>query len=178
MIVQVIGPNGAGKSTVVRRLLKADGEPLYGTHELILGYSVPRYQTGVVGRYTSPCGGCDTISSQDEVKARIKKFAKHYKHVVFEGVIVSTCFGSYLDFLTELGKPFTFAFLLPTIEECTRRVEKRRTARDAKGTWNKDALVSKHNYVSRMLQRCKDEGIKHVELDPSTPYNKLITLLR
>jgi predicted ABC-type ATPase len=166
MIINITGPNGSGKSTLVHKLL---GDATLVTehkdsNDKIYGYSfkIGKRKIGIVGRYITACGGCDSISSQKEVRRLVKKFAESHDHVIFEGVIVSTCFNTYHKFLQTLEKPFTFFILLPPVDTCIARVKKRRAARGDDLNFNEDNLRSKHRYITNVAERCANEEIPHV----------------
>ncbi len=93
MIINLRGTSGSGKSTIVRTLMKMY-DRVEPTEECqrIVGYTCfragnPLY---VVGRYTTPCGGCDTLNGMDYIYNFIHTAAGAGKDVIFEGLIVAS----------------------------------------------------------------------------------------
>jgi hypothetical protein len=182
MIVSIRGTNGSGKSTLVRQYMsKLVGvEP---TTELgkIIGYS-GRNRTGntvgIVGRYETDCGGCDTIKTQDLVIARVKN-AAHFGHAVFEGVIVGDIYGRYKA-LSDEYEPgqFVFAYLDTPLALCLERVGKRRAAKGKDPTDFNAALVEqKYNNTVRQAAKARREGATVITLNHKACLGQLISLL-
>jgi hypothetical protein len=120
MILNIRGTHGSGKSWVVHQLLKEPNEAIDD-----YGYYIPKWDCGVVGRYNTPCGGCDGIKSADEVVKRVRAFYGMFRHVVFEGILVSHTFKRYSDLADELPG-FWFLFLDTPLATCISRVKARR----------------------------------------------------
>src|ERR1700728_2509164 len=105
MLLSVRGTNGSGKSTLVRSLLDGSERPLYGA----LGWRPEAYElmlarpTYVIGPYESPCGGSDAIQPYSLICPLIEKYAKA-GHVVFEGSLISTCWGAVGKLLESYGR--------------------------------------------------------------------------
>jgi hypothetical protein len=143
MIVQIQGASGAGKSTMVR-LLMAHLEKLGAKRDAIedddgrvLGYRFDltrRKKTRsfyFVGKYETPCGGCDQVGSAAEVVRRVQRWAKG-GDVLFEGLLISSCQGTVGLAMQRYGKRFAYVFLDTPLKTCLRRVEQRRRARARK----------------------------------------------
>jgi hypothetical protein len=132
VIINIRGTHGAGKSTAVRAVMaRGEVEPIYG----VLGprlpeayeLELPRVEVPIfaIGPYTSPCGGCDRISSNEIIMTLIRKYAEH-GHALFEGALISSTYGAVGALLERWGKDSVFVFLSTPLEECLRRVEARR----------------------------------------------------
>src|SRR5712664_2403301 len=126
VIVNIRGTNGSGKSTAVTRYTESVGvaEELK-ENSRTWAY---RLQNGVfvLGRYTTACGGCDTIKTFAELKAAVTELASHGP-VLFEGVLWSTCFKPSVELAQSLPKHhLIFAMLDTPADECLRRVLARR----------------------------------------------------
>lgn len=131
-IFDIRGTHGSGKSTIPKTILNeyahtsVKGLPLtYEGKVGILGYSVPDLELFILGKYETPCGGCDGIKTQDEIKARVEKYSKT-SNVLLEGILVAHTFGPWLEFSE--GKDWRFLFLDTPLEECIKRVNDRRRA--------------------------------------------------
>lgn len=141
MIINIRGTNGSGKSTLVRTLLGiADRGALEGARARevpIVGFTTPdgkpRSISGLeapergliaVGSYRNECGGSDGIKTQDLVCEAVTAAAGKARHVLFEGVIVSTLFSRYLALSARLGG-MVWAYLDTPVEVCLERIATR-----------------------------------------------------
>jgi thymidylate kinase len=182
MIVSIRGTNGSGKSTLVRSYMKTLSK-VVPTEELgkIIGYSgynrTGNY-VGIVGRYETDCGGCDTIKTQDLVVERVKN-AAHFGHCVFEGVIVGDIYGRWKALSDEYAPgEFVFAYLDTPLELCLERVGKRRAAKGKDPTDFNTALVAqKYNNAKRQLAKAEREGATVIVLDHTKDVKQLAKLL-
>lgn len=154
MILNIRGTHGSGKSWIVHQLLKQPHEEIGG-----LGYWIPEWDCGIIGRYSNVCGGCDQIKSADEVVERVHKFADLFKHVVFEGILVSHTFKRYSDLATELkDKDFWFLFLDTPLAKCISRVKDRRLAKgNEKPLDPKNIIHDWHCIFEKVKQKCLDQ---------------------
>lgn len=184
MIVSIRGTNGSGKSTLVRNYMsKLVGiEPVteIGTSKII-GYQ-GRNRTGntvgIVGRYETDCGGCDTIKTQDLVVRRVKSQA-HFGHVVFEGVIVGDIYGRYKALADEYPPGvFVFAYLNTPLEVCLARVAERRARKGKDPTdFNATLVEQKYNNARRQMAKAEHEGATVICLDYKNDIKQLTKLL-
>lgn len=152
MVINVRGTSGSGKTTLVRGLMSlGEKVPLIGstgTHKRPEAYQVVNISEKpdlfVIGSYENVCGGCDAISTQDEICRRVRLYAPQ-GNTVMEGLLMSHLFSRYRDLDRELnhttsdrfqcGIKFVWAFLDTPLEVCLDRVKARRQARyDAKPT--------------------------------------------
>lgn len=145
MIINLRGTNGSGKSTVARGLMAHDPATKIvnlapsgqkGLVEtFVQGYHVPNLDLCVVGLYKTACGGCDGIKTQELIHESVKLAAGRYKHVFFEGVVVSTIFSSYLTLATHFklhDKPFVWAYMDTPLQLCLDRVGDRNGGKQLK----------------------------------------------
>jgi hypothetical protein len=88
----------------------------------------------VVGPYTTQCGGCDAVKTQDECCNSVRTFASQ-GDVVFEGLLISHIFDRYHKLDHEMADKYSqhtiWAFLDTPLEVCLDRVRSRRNARAA-----------------------------------------------
>lgn len=184
MIVSIRGTNGSGKSTLVRsymhKLQVVEPVTELGGNKIIGYQGTNRVgnTVGIVGRYETDCGGCDTIKTQDLVIQRVKDQA-HFGHVVFEGVIVGDIYGRY-KVLSDEYPPgvFVFAYLNTPLEICLERVAKRRAAKGKDPTDFNAALVEqKYNNAIRQKAKAAREGAAVISLDWLSDVKQLTKLL-
>ncbi|MCR4301830.1 MAG: hypothetical protein NUV51_09490 [Sulfuricaulis sp.] len=136
MVINIRGTSGSGKSTVVYEIMKkgvvtpldANRKP-EGYRVDIPGLQKPVY---VVGPYVTVCGGCDAISTQDEICRRIREYSR-LGHVLVEGLLMSHSFARYVALDRELfawdETHCIWGFLDTPLEICLDRVRARREER-------------------------------------------------
>lgn len=178
MIVQIHGTSGAGKSTLARALMNwfteqgGKCEPVVDKAARILGYkctAARRTPVYLVGKYTTPCGGCDQVGSSVEVLRRVRLWARG-GHVVFEGLLLSGGQGSLGRAMLKYGRGFAYAFLDTPLEKCLKRVQGRRDKR-AKANGRKAKPLNPKNTTSkwhacqRYAERARELGY-HVHVLP------------
>lgn len=178
MIVNIRATSGAGKSTIAREIMARYPPRPLKRNGKVVGYEValPSGPLFIVGRYETPCGGCDGIKTQDEVCARVRKYAKR-GHVLFEGLIVTTIFERYAELLPRLGA-YRFAFLNTPLRTCLRRVEKRRKARGNFKPLNPANTEAKYTVAKRTLMKCRERGLSHVVLDWRNATEEVLCLFK
>jgi ABC-type dipeptide/oligopeptide/nickel transport system ATPase component len=191
MIVQIQGTSGSGKSTLVRALMKAAQrvQPLTGNsgnasveadYRLHFGHQ-GRTHVYVVGKYATPCGGCDQVGSSAEVLRRVRAFAKR-GHVVFEGLLLSGGQGTLGRAMLRYGRGFAYAFLDTPLELCLQRVQARREARAqrtgvAAKLLNPKNTTSKWHACQRYHLKAHDLGYRVALLKHKRPLPPLLELL-
>ena len=133
------GANGSGKSTLVRSYIAPHSIqiPLADS----IGYLDERLGIVVVGKYTTDCGGCDTIKTQAGVKAAVMAALELAPTVMFEGVLVSTIFGPWLDFSRSVGG-MVWCYLDTPVEMCLQRIYHRNGGKDINEKLVHDKITS------------------------------------
>lgn len=183
MIINIVGTMGAGKTTLVRRFMERYGpdEVRDPTGRKVIGYwGCTAWQAGffVVGNYERVSGGCDGMRTQDLVRERVRWAAERFDHVIFEGLTVTCCFGTYVDFLRKIAPgDHAFAFLHPPVEVCVERVLARRAARGDHEPFNPEGVHRHHRLVTRAIERARERGAPHVVLSWKRPLPQLERLL-
>lgn len=137
MVVNVRGTSGSGKSTVVRGIMAMGTVTPIGAEKKPDGYivQIPTLDKNVyvVGPYVTACGGCDQITTQDEICDRIRIYSS-MGHVLVEGLLMSHSFARYAALDRELALSdvhCVWAFLDTPLEVCLDRVRSRREERRA-----------------------------------------------
>ena len=169
MVINIRGTSGSGKTTVVRGIMaKGVVTPFGGTTKKPDFYSInltPAIERPVivVGSYENVCGGCDSISTQDEICDRIRAGAS-MGHVLVEGLLMSHLFSRYAMLDRELAAqniPFIWAFLDTPIDVCLARVVERREARGNFSPLNEKNTRDKWNDMHSVF----DKATKQRERD-------------
>lgn len=95
MIINIRGTSGSGKSTVVRKIKDCyfESEPIMveGRRQPI-GYMLSRVwgkRLFLAGHYETACGGCDTITSIDQIYELVRQYHNDETDVLFEGLLIS-----------------------------------------------------------------------------------------
>lgn len=176
-VINVRGTSGSGKSTVVRGIMAKGVVTVIGEDKKPDGYivkipdiDIPVY---IVGPYTTACGGCDQISTQDEICDRIRIYSK-MGHVLVEGLLMSHSFARYAALDRELkqdGVDCIWAFLDTPLDVCLDRVRARREERRlAKGGEFKELNVKnttdKWNDNQEVYQKFRKAQSKDWKLVP------------
>ena len=162
MLINLRGTHGSGKSTSIRGLLDAnDARPIYGALGLrpeaykIIFASKTLY---VIGPYQTACGGCDTVQPYALICPLIEKYAA-VGDVIFEGALISGCWGTVGRVLERQGRDAIVVFLDTSVEECIRRVKARRVARGDNRAFNPANLIQKHAAITRLKQKLDAAGV-------------------
>ena len=187
MLFNPRGTNGSGKTTVATALVPpASSERLVlfetrtkaGRPKPVIGY---RSEDNVVlvGRYDTNCGGCDGISTQNEIQRAIEAaLALEPRAVIYEGLLISGLYGRYeqlaRDYNRKTGQPHVMAFLDTPLELCIART-RARTQKPPE--WDPHNVESKHRAVRRCRERAIQDGLHVVDLphgDPVTAARDII----
>jgi predicted kinase len=158
-IFNIRGTSGSGKTHLVRQLVKKrEGITITDDAGNIFGYRLP-HNLWVLGRYDDAIkgGGVDNITgrlvkrfqaaglegnSMDAVEAQVRKWAESGRHVIFEGLIVTSVWGRWVRLAQDL--PMMFLFLDTPMEVCYERVLQRSGGRTPKGYPGNSDLEHKH----------------------------------
>jgi len=167
MIYNIRGTSGSGKTFLVRKLVQHyNGEEIHDEAGKIFGYRLPQ-NLYVLGRYDDAIkgGGVDNITgalhkrflahggsgnSMDAVEQQVRKWAQMGCHVLFEGIIVTSVWGRWVQLAAD--EQVHFLFLDTPLEVCYQRVLERSGGRSPKG-WaeGKSDLQIKHERTKLQL---------------------------
>lgn len=182
-VVSLRGTHGSGKSSVVFKILqKYPHQPSpvtdsKGRPEATI-VTLPDGDTiYVVGRYATACGGCDGIQPYSEIWPRIERGVEYQHHVLFEGALVSSSYGS-IGRNTEIwGENVVFAFLDTPIDKCLERIAQRRAAKGNFEPVNPDNTVGKYVSIERSIAKIRDEFKRNVKIiDHTKPVAEVMKL--
>ena len=170
VLINLRGTHGSGKSTAIRSLMeKSNVRPIFGTTFGLRcpeGYKarLPKVDVDVflLGPYTAQCGGCDCIQPYSLIPPLIEKYAEQ-GHVIFEGALISTCWGTIGGLLERRQRDVIIVFLDTSLDECIRRVCTRRLERGDEREFDPRLLIQKHVTVARLQQKITAAGIVRTE---------------
>jgi len=147
-IINIRGTSGSGKSTLVHRLLNEHPHEEIKAKlgdwkkEKVIAYKVhvseDKNPTYVIGRYTTACGGCDTMSykgSHEDIEELVRTAASK-GNVIYEGLTISSTITRWQRISDDFPGRFVWAFMSTPEEECYKRIvarSGREPKRDAKG---------------------------------------------
>ena len=133
--------------------------PLENRDGKLSGYKIktapPIY---IVGRYTTPCGGCDTLKGGAVETEQYVEYLSSKGHVVFEGLVISGITGRWVALARRLPEcEFIFLELDTPIEKCIERVTARRNSRGNTTPFNPVNLIRKFKRVRQKLPETSGE---------------------
>lgn len=184
MIVNIRGTHGSGKSTLVRAVISRypfspEGLDRKGRPD---NYRVDvpwlRKPIYVVGGYEKACGGCDAIQPYSEIWPRVEWFAEA-GHVLFEGALVSSSYGSIGRSSERYGEDYVFAFLDTPLRVCLDRIALRRAARgDARPVDPRNTEGKYTSVLASAVKIQKEFGRRVVWLNYRAALPQLLGLFR
>lgn len=166
VICNLRGTSGSGKSTVAFTLLKNyPNEELKGSDGKVKGYRVDASEAGVkapiyiIGRYTTACGGLDTVPTQLDAAERCVKAWQSGGHVLAEGLLASAAGpkGALTAGIQETGAA-VFAILDTPFELCVERVLGRRAARGDERPFNPKNTNDKYTQTHSTAKALRAAG--------------------
>lgn len=185
-VIRLNGTHGSGKSTVAYKLLAkfphAVAQPEGAKKPSGYVVALPNgKKLGVVGPYTTACGGCDAVQPFDRIWPLVESFYQTCDHVFFEGALLSTVYGSQGKASEALGSDFVFAFMDTPLEECVRRVNSRRAAAGKPPIERTDNIESKWHTIDRLRQKLEQgvvgAGQRTAIIRHQTPVKDVLALL-
>jgi hypothetical protein len=155
----------------------SSGQRIAGYHCLL-----PNKQTlFVLGDYTNACGGADGIQPYSAIWPRVADAAAVFDHVMFEGALISTTYGSIGQAADAYGADFVFAFLDTPLDVCVARVNQRRAAAGKPPLRDTKSIDSKWVTISRLYDKLSAGAIvtanRNVTISYLTPAKDLLKLL-
>ena len=174
-IVSLRGTSGSGKSTVAYALLNGcPKEDILGADGKVQGYRVDAARYGlhtpvcIIGRYTTVCGGLDTVPTQLEAAERSLTAHRKGWHVLAEGLLSSAAGlgGAFTRAIYDSGDA-VFAILDTPLEVCLARVQGRRAARGDDRPFNPKNTIAKYEQThstaaSLRVAGCDVRNIDHL----------------
>lgn len=181
-VINIRGTNGSGKSHLVRQWMRKVGyEPyprrqnLFGGDALCGPIEYYRLRDGgiVLGSYETACGGCDTMGTFAQIERAIRDRLKSKPpYLIFEGIVVSTVFGTWFKFSQSIGG-MTWAFLDTPLTVCIERVY----GRNRGARIGEDLLRRKFQSIDTVRLKAIESGEKVVVFDWRNPLPRLLKLL-
>lgn len=179
--INVRGCNGSGKTTLLRCLAR---DPLCR----VVNVTVPDYKPipvtytpdgiALIGDYTPAAGatvvGLDRIKTQAAAKAVAELVGRDpdVKAVLFEGVVVSTIYGPWVDWSKANGG-MIWAFLDTPLEVCLKRIQERNGGKPIK----EEQVAAKHRTIARVREKALADGEQVRDIHWQTAWKDLKAIL-
>jgi len=185
-IINLRGTSGSGKSTVVRRVMESQrnaGRPLLPLYEE--GRRQPlAYRTAgsvgpptlfIPGHYATPCGGCDTIKTPDQVYELVRDAAARGDNVIYEGIIIQDDTKRLLALNAE--HPVHVIELTTGIMECLEGIQQRRNERGDARPLNSKNTIARLFRVHRICDKLRAQSLVIPELGREEAFQYCLRLL-
>jgi hypothetical protein len=136
VIINIRGTGGSGKSTIIRKLLAGYSitEVLEPKRQNPIAYLCTHEKRclAVLGSYTTPTGGCDTIPNIAKVFELVEQFHTRGFDVVFEGLLLTGLVNQIVEMWNryEQKLPILVITLDTPLEVCVDSINTRRKARN------------------------------------------------
>lgn len=184
-ITNIRGTGGSGKSTLVRRVMDLYPERLPGLREgrrRPVSYGLTggdRRPLVVLGHYETPCGGCDTLKTVDEVYDLVRQAVGHGTDVLYEGIMVADDVRRAVELSRDPRVDLQVILLTTPVDLCLAAINERRAARDDQAApvdpKNTRARAERH---LRAVLRLKDAGVRTLRLDREAAYTHMLERTR
>jgi predicted kinase len=174
-VVNIRGTGGAGKSTVVKAVMAqyplsqkitVDGrkQPLGYIRQVPAGTPLPEGRQFnslfVPGHYETPCGGCDTIKTPDQVYSLIGEAVDRGDDALYEGIIVGDDTRRAIELHKKLPEGLTVIHMDTPIFTCLTGIQARRDARGDARKLNEKNTVDRAKRIKRHCMKLKDAGVQ------------------
>lgn len=126
----------------------------------------PQYNMIAMGTYLNKTGGLDCFPdnylTQKTLWYLLKKYPNH--DIIMEGVISSTIYSTYSELFQKIEQKYpdtrvAIISLLPDIEVCLKRIQKRNGGKAIK----EELVFSKWRSVERNAKKFKNDGLISIE---------------
>jgi len=185
IILSLRGTSGSGKTTVARKFLTdfpcktltVEGMRKHWGYEVDLsgqGLKAPLY---VIGSYENTCGGTDGINTQEEIAERaLSAFSRG--HVLLEGLLLSKVGPKAIT--TTMLRPtqaYVAAYIDTPLEECLRRVERRRLDRGDDRPFNPENTISAFKSTLAACTNLHEMGgVKVITVDHTNAFQETLNI--
>ena len=185
-IVNLRGTSGSGKSTVAFTFLKNfPSAELRGSDGKVKGYVVDANSAGltapvyILGKYTTACGGCDQIPTQQEAADRAVSAYKSGGHVLMEGLLASAAGpgGAVTKTISDTGDA-VFAILDTPLQTCIERVLARRAARGDERPFNPKNTNDKWTQTMSTAKTLHGLGYDVRPIDHTKAYEDVLAIFK
>lgn len=179
LLVNIRGCNGAGKSTIPLMMLQTDPYTFevtwkYDGKERVVATVFPKYQFLAIGKYQTKCGGLDSLKSTQETKDAVDTLWNCKFHILMEGVLASTVYGTYVDLFQSISKRYApldlplrqvvMFNIVPPLEVCLERIQQRNGGKPIKS----ELVENKRKTVLRNHQHFLDAGLRSIVVSNET----------
>lgn len=173
IMVNLRGTNGSGKSSVPFSFISSDPDTFELTYEYngkprVIATVCPNERWLFLGAYRTACGGLDYYKTQEQTADALELVWKLPFNILLEGVISSTIFSTYAELFKKMNfddsRNVVIATLLPPLEVCLERVQKRNGGKEVKT----EQISNKYDIMLRNFVKFQNEGFNCIKLDNSS----------
>jgi thymidylate kinase len=179
--INIRGTSGSGKSTLVRAVMLhyAVNTPCFvegrkQPHHYILSRE-DRPCLVVPGHYATPCGGCDTLKTVNDVYETVNLAVAAKSNVLYEGIMVADDTRRAIDL--NAAADVHVILLTTPIETCLASIQARRAARGDVRELNPKKTVVRAKTHENGCWRLEAEGVPVYRLDRDAALAKVKELL-
>ncbi len=184
MIINIRGTSGSGKSTLMKGVMaqylhklniKKEGRKQPIAHVL---QNEGRRSLLIPGHYGIACGGCDTISSYEEIYDMVRRGDDEGMDVLYEGLLISGESARPIA-LKQEGRDIHVIALNTPLDVCIASINERRRAKrgpDAPPVKEKNT-IAKARAVEIAVRKMQEAGIPCHSLDRDGALAKVRELL-
>ena len=173
-LVNIRGCNGSGKSTIPIMMMNTDPYSFEVTwivegKERVIATVFPSYNYAALGKYSTACGGMDSMKTTDEIKSAVNILWNLNYNLIMEGIMASTVRQTYIDLFTQLNqvhklqREIIIYNLLPPLQVCLDRIQIRNGGKPIK----EEQVASKWATVEKNVQYFEDAGFTCIVADNS-----------
>lgn len=161
VIMNLKGCNGSGKSTIPQMMIELDENVMLLTlnkeDPLPIATLCGSFDTIIIGRYFTACGGCDTLIPS-QVQTIIKKLWLKDHNILFEGVIVGDIKSTFYELMKACRevapREVHFCFMGTKLKECLKRIQRRNGGKEI----NTEQVRQKYRNSVKHLQYYLEQG--------------------
>lgn len=136
MLINLRGCNGSGKSTIPLAMKESDPyafELMWRSDgkDRVVATVFPSYQFLALGKYSTACGGMDSLKTTDDVKMALEAVWSLNYNILMEGILASTVRKTYIELFKNMNSEHKFQReivifnLLPPLQVCLDRIQVR-----------------------------------------------------
>jgi predicted kinase len=164
MLINIRGTSGSGKTTLVKTIIsyysirkdyykEKRKQPLYMTFHR--GTEQP---LAVIGHMNSPCGGCDTLKSFDEIFNLVCQEYTKGHHVLFEGMLLCSDTKRIVQLAKDTGDTVIISLTTP-VDQCCDNIRKRREAKGDVKELNETNTRKRYDYEQKQIVKLQSAGV-------------------
>ncbi len=175
MIVNVRGNSGSGKTWLTREFMKVCQHPKLINEGQDIQMEYRKKTWVVLGRYTTACGGADTVKTQQEIVDRVERYTGKRYNVWLEGLLMSTVYGTIGTYSEKFGPRWLFVYLDTPLEVSIARIKARRVQAGNTKPLNETNTRNRDATIKRNREIVLEHGRRVIDVSYKNPLPALLT---